>query len=673
MKRSVMTKLLAILLTLSMLVVLLPAFFSMASETDLTKTSEMPAEWTESNLATGATVIFQTAPHGDANWGWDGTGSTLNDNSLNYVEAHDTNGGFHSNSAIFGVNHSEWVGFDFGEEKTFDTLAVWPCQDAAGSDLCPGMPNAFAVEVSNNNSDWARVYEAYDYSIPTFGPQLINFKEVSARYVRFVALSCNYGVNWAIKLCEIGVYNTDYVPTVTAAPENVALSAATDSNSSHTDGPWKLSNINDGDRYNFNTSGWDYGQFCGYHSSPAHGAGSEVYISFDLGAKKPINQMVIIPGTERYRNPDRSDNFHFPSDYQVRISEDGLTWTSIVNVTGATLTDYQPIVLDFDKIETQYVQFYMPSIPEGYVKISEIELYDTTNPVLPGVDNTVITTPDVNLALGAKVIYATITQNGDWQEGFLNNGIVETNGGFTTNMGSDVQWVGFEFPHPTTLNKLVLYPAYSGDPADTEWSGIPRTFKVQYSNDNMNWETIAFGSAPADATSQTPITVTFETVVAKYIRIWSDDIYGKPSDTGGAKRVQMAEMEAWYEPDKLAASDKFAAYLQEKDSDTAGCKDLRVILVANLKNLSDCAAAEVKITFTLAEGGSKTLVKTLGGTSSDYTLYRSITAGEDRYTAAEGCGIFGNIITGIPVGAYTGITVTVTDIASGTELFTASK
>ena len=66
-------------------------------------------------------------------------------------------------------------------------------------------------------------------------------------------------------------------------------------------------------------------------------------------------------------------------------------------------------------------------------------------------------------------------------------------------------------------------------------------------------------------------------------------------------------------------------------------------------------------TFELAEGGTKTLTRVLGGAGNQYSLYKSITAAGETYTAAEGCAIFGNVITDIPVDAYTALTIEIVD------------
>ena len=295
MKKTVRRSL-ALLLLFTMILSMIPAFSVVAAD-EGQETYDLTAEGGNLARLDGVEIIYQYEPHADANWDWDYKG--LNDGDMN-VNADTSNGGYHSNTGYFRTNHSEWVGYKFPEPQTIDTLVVYPCLEQKGATPIVGMPNAFAVEVSLDGNDWVRVYEEYCFDAPSkFGPQTFQFEEVTVSYVRFVALSLNRSTadTWAMKLCEMAVYNTDYVPVVEPVSVNVLRGAKVESNSTHTDGPWNLININDGDRYNLVTTSTDYGQFAGYHTSPSTAAGTNVYISFDLGGAKYVDQLVIVPGT----------------------------------------------------------------------------------------------------------------------------------------------------------------------------------------------------------------------------------------------------------------------------------------------------------------------------------------------------------------------------------------
>ena len=121
-------------------------------------------------------------------------------------------------------------------------------------------------------------------------------------------------------------------------------------------------------------------------------------------------------------------------------------------------------------------------------------------------------------------------------------------------------------------------------------------------------------------------------------------------------------------PTKLSTTDMFGAYVQTGGVASADKHDLRVVLIANLAKLSAVRSATVTITFTLSDGSVKTVIKTLAAESSDYTLYRTVSAGDDSYAADSGCVLFGNIITDIPNGAYTGVQITITETDTNTVL-----
>ncbi len=657
-------KAIALLLVLALSVAMLPAFSVLSAAYD-----EIPTDLSleGGNLARldGVEIIYQDGyePHSSAEWGWDYT--KLNDGDMN-VNGDGSNGGYHSSLTYYGDNHSEWVGYSFPEPQTIDTIVVYPCLEQNGVAPIVGMPNAFAIEVSLDGETWVRVYEEYCYDAPEeFGPQAFSFEEVTVSYVRFVALSLNRSDagTWAMKLCEMAVYNTDYVPVSEPAPVNILRGAKADSNSSHTDGPWNLININDGDRYNLVTTTYDYGQFAGYHTSTSTAAGTDVYISFDLGGEKYVDQLVVVPATEKYsRNYQNASIFYFPTDFEVQVSDDGNDWTTVASKSGYVLDEYKDVVIDFDRTETSYIRFYMKAIP-GHIKLSEIEAYDTETLVTPG--ETVVK-PDVNLAAGATVIYSSAISNQSWSPALLVNGIIEESGGFTTqNVLSG--YVGFKFDNPTVVNTLTLYSASVSVDDSGYWSGIPEGFTVEYSMNGLNWTEISDIRLAEIPSGQEAVEVSFETVVAKYIRVNSDLLYPKPSDSGRTY-IQLAEMEVSYDPYKLGCYDGFKAYYQEKDNGSTN--DLRIVVAMSENKLSDISAGmKMKITFTLEDGSSKAFDGVFG---EDYLLYRSVNAGGDSYDAIDGCALFGCVVTDIPDGAYTAVSIQIIDEA-GDVIFNVAK
>ncbi len=654
------------LLAVAMLAVMLPSFMLTAAESEPSY-EEAPESLTAAagNLAIGATPISQYSAHADGNWSWDI--NLINDGTMNstFFEEQIGNGGYHTGpSHMIGQNaigttpHSEWVGYDFGEAKTFNTVTVYPCRDSDG--ICNAMPHTLDIDISANGVDWVNVYHAGDIATAGLQAYTFTFASVTARYVRVNGYVSSTDANGAyyMKLSEIAVFSSD---TAMICP-NLALDAKLETSAWHPgDTTWQQSYINDGNRYNLSLTGFDYGQYTGWHTA-TNAYGNDGYITYDFEEAKKFDKVVIIPATERYHfRGNGADNLYLPSKFTVQVSDDNATWSDVA-VLDTMPTEYAPIELTFTAVEARYVRIYMAA-SGGAVKLSEIEVYDSTNMVAAGgeKDETVVTKPNTNMALEGEVVYSSIITSGDvWQPQYLNDGITDSLGGFTTAaVGS--AWVGYTFEHLTTVNKVVLYSAgVTGDDIGV-WSGIPKSFSVEYTVDGLNWTTVA--TVTNTTVPEGPVTVSFDAVNVKTIRVNSSDLYPKATD-GGRTYVQLAEMEVWNTDasTELKATGTLSAYIQTRpDADVADNHDLRMVLVANHEAIKNYAYLTVTMTFDLAEGGQKSFTRTLGGANSDYELYKSITAGGEVYTAAEGNVIFGNIVTDIPNGAYTGISLSVVD------------
>ncbi len=354
----------------------------------------------DENLAIGADPIYGTYSHVDETWNWNIT--NINDGDVYEITHNPENGGgtasgYHSG---FGATMPEpqWVGFNFGAKKTFNTMVVYPVNTYT-------FPVDFEIQVSNDGEAWTPVLTKTDYSIPTYStdgahgylPQTFTFDAQNAQYVRLYAtkLGCDHNNNYAMKLTEIEVFNV--TETAPAGPENLALRKPIDSDSTHYDDAtktWGLQNVNDGDRVNLATHYLDYGQFVGYHSSPNTptdgGDNAKAHITIELGEGTTFNQVVIYPSNElnsikvlenRPDNPDNLQGIYFPENFRIQYSNDGETWTDAL-----VKTDYQasvdPQVFEFDAVTAKYVRIQMEKLTH-FVKLTEIEVYNIEEEVTP--------------------------------------------------------------------------------------------------------------------------------------------------------------------------------------------------------------------------------------------------------------------------------------------------
>ncbi len=675
------TKWLAVLLTVAMLAVMLPAVMLTAAEVDPNAPESLKAE--NGNLAIGATVIStfgegSAAGHGDGNWQWDAR--LLNDGNLNNTDYTGQlgNGGYHSLPGSVGYGavstrlREEWVGLDFGSAKVFDQVVIYPCRDTDG--LVHSFPNAFTIDISNDKETWTTVYAGGNDGVAfEFAPLTFRFSDVEARYVRLRSLSLSPDKNNAyyMKLCEFGVMdaNASYCP-------NYALTANVSSSAYHGDGAtWSLGGINDGNQCNFNTA-QDRGQFVGWHTNTG-AYGQDGWITFDMGESKKIDQVVVYPGTERFKHGVQGDgsyidNLYLPAKFTVQTSDDNATWTDVATLDTMPTT-YQPVTMTFEPKEARYVRVYMTKTDQP-IKLSEIEIYDTTAIVDPA--EVVIPAIGENVALGAKAIYSTFINSGGWNTANLNNGVIEGDGGFTSGQGA-TNWAGVQFEKLTKVNQITLYSAAVSGADVGAWSGIPKSFTVEYSTNGKTWtavQSVTLDSVPA---GQTAVTVNFDAVVALAIRVNGTEFYPKKTD-GDRTYLQVAELEVKLVATELSTDEFFAGYLQNRSATDAdgklvsGKHDLRMVLVGDMAKLDTISVAEIALIFTLKEGGTKTFDFVLGGNDNDFGLYKTITASGEVYEAAEGDAIFGAIIKNIPDGAYTDVSVVITNANGGAELYTGS-
>ncbi|MGM9681668.1 MAG: discoidin domain-containing protein [Eubacteriales bacterium] len=603
-----MKKTLSVLLASAMILAVAPLTI-FAYETDDISTIESLLK-SDDNLAYGKSVIYSSALDQGEGASWHP--AYLTDGSLNYhADTGDTTG-YHSDTANSGKNHEEWAGVDLGEPATFDTLVVYPSLPEAkhGIDVCPAFPNAFRVDVSADGTNWSTLtitvngddknaaQTVYNFDPPAAEPITITFTAVTAQYVRFVGVSLNNfdGTrNFNLKLSELAVYNKGYTPSEYTYVENVAAGkpVALAAGGAHDDfqNNWHLANINNGNRYDMCTYNGnnDYGQFCGFHSSVDRP--SEIAIDITLGEGTTLNQVVIYPSSEKYSTTyENAGVFYFPANFNFQISDNGTDWETVKTVSDYSVTEYGPQVFDLGKTYTAtYLRFDMTDLG-GYIKLSELEVYDTAK-VLTFADTGVVVNKNVNLALGASVICSSVINSGGWQLTNLNNGIIEENGGFTSGRSdSDPNpTVGIDLGAVTRVNSITLWSAKSEDERDAEWSGIPKSFEIQVSNNGFNWKTVGTYTNESVPEFGKGYTYSFDETDARYIRIatTAENVYPKGSDYDW-KYIQLAEMEVTYK-----VSDKPVDPTDPVDPPKTGDTAAILMFVSALAVVS-CAAVALK-------------------------------------------------------------------------------
>lgn len=347
------------------------------------------------NLAIGAEVIYLSDGDNDPHVSRENNWYVENINDGDRIETNkmdDGRGegaGYHSH--IYDGDdpeHVQWIGFNFGSPKTFNTLIATPTPGST-------FPVDFQIQVSVDGRDWTAVLARTDYTVsenaPAFCPQTFTFDTQTAQYIRLYVtkLGKDANGNCNMKLTEIEIYNRDQPLTI---PVNLAVNKpiTVDGQFSNlaSGGNWDCTLLNDGDRVNLDVTSDFYGQFGGYHS-PFDGVDfssgtATAQFTVELGDNTVFNQVVIYPSHEYYAKSNivdaNSDEYgdntwiFFPENFKIQVSDDGESWTDAHEEIGYQCDGIGPQVFSFDEVSGKYVRFQMMNMTYN-VKLTEFEVY----------------------------------------------------------------------------------------------------------------------------------------------------------------------------------------------------------------------------------------------------------------------------------------------------------
>jgi len=509
--------------------------------------------------------------------------------------------------------NGSWLAINFGKTVTVDKINLVEYTDLS---LC--FVIGFSLEIWNETEGkWVSIHD--DMTIGT-SLEITLDSPVSCQYFRIVFT--DIGGKDCLTLTEIALYNGD---------TEVRPMADCSASSEYASGGYSAYEAFD----NCPDTRW----------SAADGQRDNSWLATTFSQKVTVNRVKI---TEAY---DRITSFAIQYKNASGEWADAYTGTTVGSSFNVT----------FDPVETDEIRLYV-NTAVGEPSIYEMACYNGDSLHLPG---NATDTKHINLAQNASIFaYETLLGIG-WDGSFLNNGVIEAAGGYTTFSSgvTDGKFVGYDLGKRCVIDEIVLYSA-NGGADNPAWSGIPKSFTVEISSNGKDWNAIGSYTNTHVAT-QEGVSIQFEPVYARYIIIRSSEMYQKADGV----YIQLAEMEVFHDrATTLICDSAFQPYVQVRDAEE-GYHDVRVVLLTNPELIKAYHSLDVTITFTV-DGGVKQLKNTLGGEKSDYSLYQKITADGEIYIACEGTAIFGSVITDIPNGAYSKITVTITD--GDTVVYTAS-
>ncbi|TDD55441.1 DUF4091 domain-containing protein [Kribbella antibiotica] len=293
-------------------------------------------------------------------------------------------------------------------------------------------------------------------------------------------------------------------------------SAPTVSSSYDSDG-WRAIAAVDGRRTSDGSSmGW---------TSAAVGATATETFKLDLGAARSVGRVDLYP-----RADGSNVGIGFPVDYDVQVSADGSSWTTVASRTNQPRPSGVQSV-DFAAQSVRYVQVIGRRLAQDPFGTYRMQLAEVE--VAGG-----------NLAAGRSVSSSTSSEffNEGWLRSNLTDGARQSrlwnSMGWTSDSvaANTPQWVRVDLGGPSRVGKVDLYARSDG--ASTG-GGFPVDYVVETSADGVNWTTAAAANDVPDPGAGV-VTHTFPTTTARYVQVRGTEL--RPDGEGGY-RMQLAELE----------------------------------------------------------------------------------------------------------------------------------
>ncbi|MFC9329761.1 discoidin domain-containing protein [Kitasatospora sp. NPDC057015] len=254
-------------------------------------------------------------------------------------------------------DHTEWVSTDLGAAERLGRIDLYARADGANTGL--GFPVDFTVQVSTDNVNWTTVASRTGYPRPDAAGQSFAFTPTDVRYIRVTGtkLRTDPHGNYHMQLAEIE-----------AAGRNLALGRPVTASSS-VENPaagWVRAAATDG----VTTSGLGYSM--GWSSAQSPTAAADAWATVDLQGRSTVGEVRLTARTD-----GANTGLGFPVDFTVQVSDDNVTWTTVVSRTGYPRPGSADQVFSFTPVAARYVKvestrFSADQFGAYYLQLGEI-------------------------------------------------------------------------------------------------------------------------------------------------------------------------------------------------------------------------------------------------------------------------------------------------------------
>ncbi|MFI5732315.1 discoidin domain-containing protein [Kribbella sp. NPDC051587] len=263
----------------------------------------------------------------------------------------------------------------------------------------------------------------------------------------------------------------------------------------------------------------------GWTSGAATSATDQQTFKVDLGAARALGRVDLYP-----RADGTNVGIGFPVDYDVQVSADGASWTTVASrVNQPRPTGVQSV--DFATQNVRYVQVVGKKLAQDPFGAYRMQFAEVE--VAGG-----------NLAAGRPVSSSTSSEfvNEGWLRANLTDGARQSrlwnSMGWTSESvaANSPQWVRVDLGAPSRISKVDLYARSDGS---STGSGFPVDYVVETSTDGVNFTPVATANDVPQPGSAA-VTQTFPTTTARYVQVRGTEL--RPDGEGGY-RMQLAELE----------------------------------------------------------------------------------------------------------------------------------
>jgi F5/8 type C domain/Abnormal spindle-like microcephaly-assoc'd, ASPM-SPD-2-Hydin len=336
----------------------------------------------------------------------------------------------------------------------------------------------------------------------------------------------------------VALTGTGAVATVT----NLARTASVSASSTYEMYGWSLNAVNDGVRTSSSSS-------MGWTSSANLNSNHTESLQMNFGSSQTFSEVDLYP-----RSDGINTGYGFPIDFNIAVSNDGNTWTTVVTKTGYTLpTGVQQFAFAAQK--AQYVRVTGTNLRSNpndnryyRMQFAEIEVLSAA-----GTTGTVGTPkPAPDLALNKTVYSNNSLENAQWGANRLTDGketsVSGSNGytsnGFATpNTYPKMPYVLIDLGSNQTFNTVKLFPRTDTLAVNGGSANFPVNFTIQVIADHtFKNSTVAKVTNQANPQGAAQ-TYSFPAITGRYVVLIATTL-GTPSvGESSVYRMQLAEME----------------------------------------------------------------------------------------------------------------------------------